>query len=138
MSSPPRPCAVTIARVAGLFSSLYTRRFDVFSQPKLRGMYGEAPVAVTAARKYFLRQAEQMEKRLSDNRPYLLGDEFSAADILVSTCLAWAHFIGIELSDRLNAYQAQVTRRPAYAVATARNFPPSAVAAMRDQRGTSG
>lgn len=100
-------------------------------------VYGEAPVAVESARDYFLRQASQMENRLSDSRPYLLGDGFSAADILVSTCLAWAQFIGIELSDRLNAYQAHVTRRPAYALAATRNFPPSAVAAMRDQRGTS-
>ncbi|MFP6639348.1 MAG: glutathione S-transferase family protein, partial [Myxococcota bacterium] len=84
----------------------------------LPDVYGDAPVAVRAAREYFLRQAEQLAQRLSDGRPYLLGDAFSAADILVSTCIAWAGFIGIDLSDRLNEYQEHVTDRPAHSAAT--------------------
>lgn len=99
-------------------------------------VYGDAPVAVKAAREYFLRQAEQMEQRFSDGRRYLLGDAFSAADILFSTCIAWASFIGIGVSDRLGGYQAHVTDRPAYAAAVRRNFPAAAVDAMRDSGGT--
>ncbi|MFP6623218.1 MAG: glutathione S-transferase family protein [Myxococcota bacterium] len=99
-------------------------------------VYGDSPVAVKAAREYFLRQAEQMEQRLADGRTCLLGDAFSVADILFSTCITWANFIGIEVSDRLAGYQNQVTQRPAHAAAMQKNFPPAAVAAMRDQSGT--
>lgn len=101
-------------------------------------VYGDSPVAVKAAREYFLRQAEQVEQRLSDGRTYLLGDAFSVADILVSTCITWAKFIGIEVPDRLGDYQGRVTQRSAHATAMQRNFPPAAVAAMREQRGTGG
>jgi len=99
-------------------------------------IYGESPVAVQAARDYFLRQVEQVDDRLSDGRAHLLGDAFSAADILFSTCVTWASFIGIEVPERVGAYQQRVTQRPAYAQAVQRNFPPAAREAMRGQAGT--
>ena len=101
-------------------------------------VYGDSPVAVQSAREYFLRQVEQMEQRLSDGRTHLLGEAFSVADILFSTCVAWANFIGIEVPERVGAYQQQVTQRPAYAQAVQRNFPPAAREAMRGQAGTAG
>ncbi len=48
--------------------------------------------------------------------PYLLGETFSAADILVGT--TFAMFLGSPLlakTDMLNAYVARVTGRPAFA-----------------------
>lgn len=95
--------------------------------------YGEAPVAVDAARAYFVRQVAVLEGRLAQGQPHILGDDFSAADILLSTCLSWARFVGIELSATLVAYQERLAARPAYATAMERNFPPEAIAALRDQ-----
>ena len=95
--------------------------------------YGEAPVAVDAARAYFSRQVALMEERLSDGRAYLLGEAFSAADILLSTCLVWAQFVAIDLAPTLVAYQERLAARPAYAAAMAANFPPEAIAALRNQ-----
>lgn len=99
----------------------------------LPAIYGESPVAVDSAREYFLRQSGEIARRLSDGRAYLLGDGFSAADILVSTCLTWADFIGIDLVESLVDYQSRVTARPAFARARKRNHPPAAVEALRDQ-----
>ena len=93
--------------------------------------YGEAPVAVEAARTYFSRQVRPMEERLSDGGGYLLSTGFSAADILLSTCLVWAQFVGIRLSPTLVAYQERLEARPAYAAAMQQNFPPEAMAALR-------
>ena len=99
----------------------------------LPAIYGESPVAVDSAREYFLRQSGEIARRLSDGRTYVLGEDFSAADILVSTCLTWADFIGIEVADSLVDYQSRVTSRPAFALAKKRNLPAAAMAAMRDQ-----
>jgi len=99
----------------------------------LPAIYGESPVAVSSAREYFLRQSCEIARRLSDGRTYVLGDEFSAADILVSTCLTWADFVGIDVVDSLVDYQSRVTSRPAFSLAKKRNLPATAMAAMRDQ-----
>ena len=93
--------------------------------------YGEAPVATEAARQYFLRQVGEMERRLTDGRPYLQGDAFGAADLLLTTCLIWAEFVGIPLTGRLCDYKEPITARPAYRQALARNFPPAALAALK-------
>ena len=99
----------------------------------LPAIYGESPVAADSAREYFLRQSGEIARRLSDGRPYTLGDDFSAADILVSTCLTWADFVGIKVVDSLLDYQSRVTSRSAFALASKRNFPPTAMEAMRVQ-----
>lgn len=99
----------------------------------LPAIYGESPVAVDSAREYFLRQSGEIARRLSDGRPYTLGDDFSAADILVSTCLTWADFVGIQVADPLLDYQARVTSRAAFGLASKRNLPPAAIKAMRGQ-----
>lgn len=99
----------------------------------LPGVYGEAPAACAAARQYFLRQVAEMERRLADGRPHLLGDAFDAADLLVTTCLDWARFVSIPLSETLSAYRERVARREGYARAMATNFPPAAFEALRRQ-----
>lgn len=94
-------------------------------------IYGEAPVATEAARDYFLRQAGDIERGLADGRPYLMGEEFGATDLLLATCLLWAEAVGIPLSARLDEYKKRISERPAYRRALARNFPPAAVAALK-------
>ena len=101
----------------------------------LRDVYGESPVAVLAARDYFLRQVSELEKRLGDGDEFLVGPKFSVADILFSSCLGWAAFIGIDLSSRLTDYQTQVTLRAAYRKAARKNFSAEAQSAMRYQQG---
>jgi len=94
-------------------------------------IYGEAPAATRAARDYFCRQAREIERRLADGRPQLLGDDFSIADLIVATCLGWARFVGIEIGDVLDAYLARTTDREGYRQAVLHNFTPAAVAALQ-------
>ena len=93
-------------------------------------IYGESTVAVKSARAYFLRSGEEMERRLRDGRSYLMGDDFSVADLLLKTCLDWASFVRITLPDSLACYSAAIGKRPAYGVAMTKNFPPEAMAAL--------
>ncbi len=93
-------------------------------------IYGEAPIACASARNYFLRQVSEIERRLADGRPYVLGDSFSAADILLVSCLAWAQFLSIPLADRLLAYRTHASAREAFALAMQVNFPPDVLAAL--------
>lgn len=51
----------------------------------LASLYGEAPAAIDAAIEGFNRQVDVV--RFRRDRPYLLGDRFSAADLLLMTCL---------------------------------------------------
>lgn len=99
----------------------------------LVSIYGSAPTACEAARQYFLRGAGELERQLADGRAYLLGDAFSALDILVTTCLDWAAFVAVELPDALQVYKQRIAQRDAYAKAMARNFPPAAFEALRSQ-----
>ncbi len=96
----------------------------------LPDLYGESPVAVKSAGEYFLRQAGVMERRLADGRKFLLGDRFSAVDLLLATCLAWARVVQLDLPPRLEAFQARISQREAYRRAFERNFPPSARALL--------
>lgn len=94
-------------------------------------IYGASEVAVSAAREYFLRSAGEMERRLGDGRPYLMGDDFSVADLLFKTCLDWAVFAcSIELPSALGTYFGTCSARPAYTLAMKDNFPSEALAAL--------
>jgi glutathione S-transferase len=90
----------------------------------LEHIYGAAPKAVEAARTYFMENAEAMAPRIAESGQYLMGDQFSVADILLMTCLDWAVTDRIPLSDTLHAYRSRVAVRPAYQEALRRNFPP--------------
>ena len=87
-------------------------------------IYGRAPAANEAARAYFQKQMRTVEQLLADERPYLLGDGFSAADLLLSTCLSWARAYRIGLSARVQAYNDAIMARPAYKAATQGNAIP--------------
>ena len=94
-------------------------------------IYGASEVAVEAAKEYALRSFGEMERRLSDGRPHLLGEDFMVADLLVKTCLDWATAVcKIPLPESLAAYGQRIAARPAYSTAMAQNFPPEVMAAL--------
>jgi glutathione S-transferase len=62
------------------------------------------------------------EKQLADT-PYIVGSNFSGADILLVSCLDWAVFYGFDLPASVQSYHARVTDREAYQAAFALNFP---------------
>lgn len=94
-------------------------------------IYGASETAVSAAREYFVRSAGEMERRLEDGRPYLLGSDFTVADLLFKTCLDWAVMVcKIELPTALRDYFGAISARPAYTKAMSMNFPPEALAAV--------
>ncbi len=99
-------------------------------------IYGESPAAVDSAREYFLRQAGEPEARLSDGRPYLLGEDFSAADLLLASCLGWARFVDVALPEALEGHLARCSAREAFERARDRNFPPAAMAMLLRGRGS--
>jgi glutathione S-transferase len=80
----------------------------------LHDIYGEAPHALQAARDGFTRQAQAAARRLATGGPYVLGDTFSGADILLTTCLNGAIRRNIELPKTLQDYRQRTTTREAY------------------------
>jgi glutathione S-transferase len=84
-------------------------------------IYGEAPAAVEAARSYFVKQLGCVDQALRDERRYLMGDDFTTADILLGTCLAWAVKLEVPVCESGQAYLGRVTARAAYPKALAAN-----------------
>ncbi len=103
-------------------TSLYVMR----RHSDLRHIYGEAPLANEAAARYFQKQMRTVERALDDNPHYVMGDRFTAADILLSTCVTWAIRYGVPVADSVVAYNDRVTARPSYARAVESNAPPIA------------
>ena len=70
--------------------------------------------AADAGRQQFAEVARVLSSALA-NKPYLLGEQFSAADVMIGSTLGWGQFMGL-LSDQptLSAYVARLTERPAY------------------------
>ena len=80
----------------------------------LKQLFGEAPAAVEAAKKYFCEQLGAVDDRIGAT---LLPEGFSAADILLTTCLDWAASEQIPLPPRATAFHAAMKARPAYQTA---------------------
>lgn len=99
-------------------ASLYVMR----RHEGLKHVYGEAPVAVESAKKYFLHNLEAMASRVESGGPHLFGDRLSTADILLMTCLDWAASSEIRLSDTFSHYRQRLGQRIAYKAAIERNF----------------
>ena len=87
----------------------------------LREIYGDAPTANSVARAYFNRMITAAVRELGDGRRYLLGTEFSGADILMATCLDWALSYNVPLPEPWLAYRERTVARPAYGQAVAAN-----------------
>jgi glutathione S-transferase len=101
-------------------TSLYVMR----RHRDLRHIYGEAPLANEAAEQYFQAQMRTVDRALADSPHYIMGNDFTAADILLSTCVTWAPRYGIAAADNVIAYNQRVTARAGYARALASNAPP--------------
>ena len=78
----------------------------------LAQIYGDAPEAVSSSADYVRRHFDVVSAHLQDNK-YLMPEGFSLADLLLMTCLDWAHAYGIELSPSLLAFRENVSHRPA-------------------------
>lgn len=87
----------------------------------LAAIYGEAPNAVAAAREGFAKQVSVAEKALVERGPFILGDSFTGADILLATCLGWAERLEVPLTAALREYLACATAREAYRFAWVAN-----------------
>ena len=66
------------------------------------------------AKSYFRQQIEALEPSFKLTEAYLFGEEFSVADVLLTTCLDWARDVGIELPASVAGYLERVASRPAY------------------------
>jgi glutathione S-transferase len=85
-----------------------------------RGDADRIPEAIDGARDRARSALDVVERRLA-TREYLLGPEFSAADIMLGFTLAAAQFLGV-LDMRYpvtTSYLARITQRPAFQRATA-------------------
>ena len=90
----------------------------------LAALYGAAPNAVQAAREGFARQVAAVTRTLRSGGPYLLGDGFTCADVLLTTCLTWARYCKIPLAPELAEYVQRLMARPAYRTAAEVNRSP--------------
>ncbi len=88
----------------------------------LQEIYGSAPAAVESAKEGFRKQVRGIDEELEARGPYLLGSQFTGADIHLTTCLQWADFVGITIGGRLKEYLERVVKRPAYKAAWAINY----------------
>ena len=76
-------------------------------------IYGDSPVANKAAEGYFARMINAATELLP-NGPFILGDAFSGADILMTTTLDWAINYNQPLPAPFQAYFARMTARPGW------------------------
>jgi len=86
-------------------------------------IYGVAPEVVTKAGEYFRQQLRHVEVALADGRQFLLGNRFTSADILLTTCLDWAIAYGVGICDNAHPYLKNIQKREAYQRAVAANIP---------------
>ena len=94
----------------------------------LKAIYGDAPNAVQAARECFEKQARAAGEHLAAAGPYALGERFTGADILLTTCLANGLRRNIGLPGVLHDYLQRTTARDAYQAALRANVRKEAAA----------
>ena len=88
----------------------------------LSNLYGEAPAAIEAAREYFDWQLQTAAPEVAARGPYLLGESFSGADILLTTCLDWALVYQMSIGEVMEGYRSRIVAREAYRAAFQHNF----------------
>ncbi len=70
--------------------------------------------AVEEGKKKFGEVARVLEQALT-GRTYMLGEQFSAADVMIGSTLVWAQFMGLlNGHPTLEAYAARLAERPAF------------------------
>ncbi|MEM8660548.1 MAG: glutathione S-transferase family protein [Pseudomonadota bacterium] len=98
-------------------TSLYVMR----RHGDLADIYGDSEVAVSAAKDYLKRHLAVIDQYLQ-GRDHIMEQGFSLPDILLTTCLDWALFYGIELPGEISRYRDQIAQRPAYQKAMQVNY----------------
>jgi glutathione S-transferase len=101
-------------------TSLYVMR----RHRDLKHIYGDAPEVVAKAGEYFREQLRHVETALHDGRTYLMGEQFTSADMLLTTCLTWAIDYGVGICDNARPYLARTTARTGYLHGQIANTPP--------------
>lgn len=102
--------------ITELEQPLWTRAKHQFALPKAMRI----PEIEKTAHYEFNEATKILDAGLGQG-PWLLGDRFSIADVLVANALSWSERVAWPLeSDRLDAYLATALARPAYARALAR------------------
>lgn len=104
-------------------TSLYVMRRH--SADALGPIYGIAPDVVAKAGEYFREQLRHVEVALADGRTFLMGDQFTSADILLTTCLDWAIAYGVGICDNAHPYLERIQARPGYRGGMAANMTPT-------------
>ena len=79
----------------------------------LANLYGEAPAAITTAIEGFGKLLGFAEQRLAAH-DYLVGEQFTGADLMLATCLIWAHLYKLDVPTVLSEYRERITDREAY------------------------
>jgi glutathione S-transferase len=102
-------------------TSLYVMRRH--SADALGPIYGVAPEVVAQAAEYFRAQLRHVEVALADGRHFIMGERFSSADILLTTCLDWAVAYGVAICDNAQPYLKRMRSREAYQRAAMANAP---------------
>jgi glutathione S-transferase len=98
-------------------TSLYVMR----RHRDLSHIYGEAPAAVSAAKDYAMKHLGVVDGQMT-GREFVMAGGFGIADVLLMTCLDWAHAYGLELPAGLLAYRERIAGREAYQRAMSVNF----------------
>ena len=89
----------------------------------LKHLYGEAPAAMDAARVGFEKQLRWARPRVEE-ADHLVGEAFTGADIVMTTCLDWAAAYGFKLDQPFHDYRSRQHQRPAFKAAMRRNAVP--------------
>ena len=102
---------------------IYTIRLHHAPPQGLSGIYGAAPAAVEAAKKYVEKSFNEAARWLEDGRPHVLGEHFGTPDILLASCILWAKLYDIGAPKPLAEYHQRVASRVAYEAAMIHNHP---------------
>jgi glutathione S-transferase len=99
-------------------ASLYTIR----KHQDLERIYGSAPSAVQSAKEYYDRMLNKARRAIGNGNSYLLGENnFTIADILLTSCLGFANRMGIPDPPEFELYLRKISDRPAFQIATKAN-----------------
>jgi glutathione S-transferase len=87
---------------------------DVFMQTAMLPEAERSPAVLAAARKKFGDVATVLEQALG-TRPFLLGEQFTAVDVMIGSTLGWAQMLGLlEERKSLQEYVQRLSQRPAF------------------------
>ena len=100
-----------------------TAIYSIRRHEQLTEIYGASPVAAKSGREYFRYQLDRMEEAVKAAGPYLMGDLFSIADVLLMSNLDAACNYDIELSPFFVDWHSRIAERVAYRATFELNYP---------------